>query len=59
MDMFLPEYTEELFKGYEKCCNQEEITQHLQKVVDILKEMITIYNKIKLVKPLEQKQLRL
>ena len=34
MEIFLREYLEELFKGYEKYCNQEEIKEHLQKVVN-------------------------
>ena len=34
MEIFLREYLEELFKGYEKYCNQEEIKEHLQQAVD-------------------------
>ena len=32
LEFFLREYTEELFNGYEKYCNQEETKEHLQKV---------------------------
>ena len=34
LEIFLREYTEELFNGYEKYCNQEEIKEHLQKMVN-------------------------
>ena len=34
LEIFLREYTEELFNGYEKYCNQEEIKEHLQKVIN-------------------------
>ena len=34
LEIFLREYLEELFKGYENYCNQEEIKEHLQKVVN-------------------------
>ena len=34
LEIFLREYTEGLFKGYEKYCNPEEIKEHLQKVVN-------------------------
>ena len=34
LENFLREYTEELFNGYEKYCNQEEIKEHLQKVIN-------------------------
>ena len=32
--IFLREYLEELFKGYENYCNQEKIKEHLQKVIN-------------------------
>ena len=34
LEIFLREYTEELFKGYETYCNLTEIEEHLQKVVN-------------------------
>ena len=34
LEIFLREYTEELFNGYEKYCNQEEIKEHLQKMIN-------------------------
>ena len=44
LDIFLREYTEELFKGYERYCNQEEIKEHLQKVaIKYLKKNTYIY----------------
>ena len=33
LKIFLREYIEELLKGYEKYCNQEEIKEHLRKEV--------------------------
>ena len=33
LEIFLREYLEELFNGYEKSCNQKEIQEHLQKVI--------------------------
>ena len=32
--LFLREYTKELFKHYEHYINQDEIKEHLQKVID-------------------------
>ena len=43
--LFLREYTKELFKHYEHYINQDEIKEHLQKVIYILKEKIPIYSK--------------
>ena len=34
LEIFLCEYTEELFKGYETYCNPTEIKEHLQKVMN-------------------------
>ena len=34
LEIFLREYLEELFKGYEKYCNLTEIEEHLQKVIN-------------------------
>ena len=34
LEIFLREYLEELFKGYEKYCNLTEIQEHLQKVIN-------------------------
>ena len=34
LEIFLREYLEELFKGYENYCNLTEIEEHLQKVVN-------------------------
>ncbi len=34
LEIFLREYTEELFNGYEKYFNVEEIKEYLQKVVN-------------------------
>ena len=34
LEIFLREYTEELFRGYENYLNQEEIKEHLQKVIN-------------------------
>ena len=34
LENFLREYTEELFNGYEKYLNTEEIKEHLQKVIN-------------------------
>ena len=42
LENFLREYTEELFNGYEKYCNQEEIKEHLQKVINTLKKQLYI-----------------
>ena len=38
LEIFLREYLEDLFKGYEKYCNQEEMKEYLQKVEKIPKE---------------------
>ena len=34
LEIFLREYIEELFKGYEKYCISTEIQEHLQKVIN-------------------------
>ena len=34
LEVFLREYLEELFKGYENYCNLTEIQEHLQKVIN-------------------------
>ena len=34
LEIFLREYLQELFKGYENYCNLTEIQEHLQKVVN-------------------------
>ena len=34
LEIFLREYVEELFNGYEKYLNIEEIKEHLQKVIN-------------------------
>ena len=34
LQIFLREYTEKLFNGYETYCNQEKIKEHLQKVIN-------------------------
>ena len=34
LEIFLREYVEELFNGYEQYLNTEEIKEHLQKVIN-------------------------
>ena len=49
LEIFLREYLEELFKGYEKYCNLTEIQEHLQKSDKILKDKNNyIYSKRKM-----------
>ena len=44
LNIFLCEYTEELFRAYENYLNQEEIKEHLQKVaIKYLKKNTYIY----------------
>jgi len=34
LEIFLREYTEKLFNGYETYCNQDKIKEHLKKMIN-------------------------